>query len=80
MSIALAGQVTVHNFNLSTQKAEASGSMSLRPAWSTERVLGQPRLYRETLSQKNKNKIQPNNNNKKEINVSPKGCLKLYGI
>jgi hypothetical protein len=27
-----------------------------RPAWSTERVPGQPGLYRETLSQKNKRK------------------------
>ena len=30
-------------------------SMSLRPAWSTELVPGQPRVYQETLSQKTKN-------------------------
>jgi hypothetical protein len=53
--------VVVHAFNPSTQEAEAGGFLSLRPAWSTKGVPGQPGLYRETLSQKtNKNK------NKKE--------------
>jgi hypothetical protein len=33
--------------------AEASRFLSLRPAWSTEWVPGQPGLYRETLSRKN---------------------------
>jgi hypothetical protein len=45
-----------HTFNPGTQEKEAAGSLSLRPAWSTEGVLGQPGLHRETLSQKNKNK------------------------
>jgi hypothetical protein len=31
-------------------EAEAGGFLSLRPAWSTKWVPGQPRLYRETLS------------------------------
>jgi hypothetical protein len=38
-------------FNYSTWEAEADGSLSLRPAWSTKRVPEQPGLYRETLSQ-----------------------------
>jgi hypothetical protein len=41
-------------FSPSTWKAEASGSMHLRPAWSTEWVPGQPGLQRETLSWKTK--------------------------
>jgi hypothetical protein len=28
--------VVTHAFNLSTQEAEAGGSLSLRPAWSTK--------------------------------------------
>jgi hypothetical protein len=44
--------VVVHAFNPSTWEAEAGGFLSLRPAWSTERVPGQPGLYRETLSRK----------------------------
>ena len=49
----------VHAFNPSTQEAEAGGSLSLRPIWSTEQP-GQPGLLRETLSQKTKkqNKIK----------------------
>jgi hypothetical protein len=43
-----------HAFNPSTREAEAGGSLSSRPAWSTKWVPGQPRLYRETLSQKKK--------------------------
>jgi hypothetical protein len=48
--------VVVHPFNPSTREAEAGGFLSLRPAWSTKWVPGQPGLYRETLSQKNKTK------------------------
>ena len=47
----------MHAFNPKTQKAEAGGSLSLKPAWFTEGVPGQPGLHRETLSQK-KNKKQ----------------------
>ena len=47
----------VHAFNPSTQETGRQMSVSSRPAWSTERVPGQPReLHRETLSQKTKQK------------------------
>jgi hypothetical protein len=60
-------------FNPSTREAEAGGFLSSRPAWSTEYVLGQPGLHRETLSQKNKNK------NKKEKSFSfPFSFLPLH--
>ena len=36
-------------------QAEAGGSLSLRPAWST--VPGQPELHRETLARKQTNKL-----------------------
>jgi hypothetical protein len=44
--------VVAHAFNPSTWEAEAGGFLSSRPAWSTERVPGQPGLHRETLSRK----------------------------
>jgi hypothetical protein len=44
--------VVAHAFNPSTWEAEAGIFLSSEPAWSTERVPGQPGLYRETLSQK----------------------------
>ena len=40
--------MVVHTFNPSTQEAEASGFLSLRPAFATEQVPGQPGLHRET--------------------------------
>ena len=40
-------------FNLSTQEAEAGGSLNSRPTWSTQGV-PRPKCYTETLSQKNK--------------------------
>ena len=52
----LSWAVVTHAFNLSTWEAEAGRFLSLRPAWSTEWVPGQPGLYRETLSWKNKTK------------------------
>jgi hypothetical protein len=42
--------MVAHAFNPSTWEAEASGFLSLRPAWSTEWVPGHPGLHRETLS------------------------------
>ena len=53
--------LVAHTFNPSTWEAEAGEFLSLRPAWSTEWVPGQPGLYRETLSWKTtkiKNKIK----------------------
>jgi hypothetical protein len=43
--------VVAHAYNPSTWEAEAGRFLSLRPAWSTEWVPGQPGLHRETLSQ-----------------------------
>jgi hypothetical protein len=52
--------VVEHTFKRSIWKAEVGGSLSLRPAKSTERVPGQPGLHREALSQENNNKtIKP---------------------
>jgi hypothetical protein len=57
--------VVAHAFNFSTRGAEAGGSLSSRPAWSTEWVPGQPGLHRETLSRKNKNKTKQKQTKKK---------------
>jgi hypothetical protein len=46
--------VVAHAFNPSTREAEAGRFLSSRPAWSTEKVPGQPWLYKETLSQRKK--------------------------
>jgi hypothetical protein len=48
--------MVMHTFNRSTGKAEAGGSLSLRPAWYMKQVPEQLRLHRETLSQKKKKK------------------------
>jgi hypothetical protein len=48
--------VVAHTFNPSTWEAEAGRSLRSSPAWSTEWVLGQPGLHRETLSQQSKAK------------------------
>jgi hypothetical protein len=47
---ALEVVAVAQTLNPSTWEAEAGGFLSSRPAWSTERVSGQPGLYRETLS------------------------------
>jgi major histocompatibility complex class I len=36
--MVVAAAAVAHTFNPSTQEAEAGGLLSLRPAWSTERV------------------------------------------
>jgi hypothetical protein len=46
--------MVVQAFSSSIWEAEVGGFLSSRPAWSTEWVLGQPGLHRETLSQKTK--------------------------
>ena len=51
-SVWLKGFFLVWVINPSTQEAEARGSLSSRPVWPTELVLGQPGLHRETLSPK----------------------------
>jgi hypothetical protein len=57
----------VHAFNPSTQEAEAGRFLSSRPTWSTKWVPGQPRLHRETLSQKTTKKRE------REINECTRG-------
>jgi hypothetical protein len=37
------------NTHIHTSTQEAEAGMSLRPAWSTKQVPGQPELHRETL-------------------------------
>jgi len=51
----LCSGLVVQGLDPSTWEAEAGGSLSLRPAWSTQWVPGEPVLYRETPSQ---NKIR----------------------
>jgi hypothetical protein len=47
--------VVVHAFNPSIQEAESGGSLGVQgQPGSTEQVIGQPELHRETLSQKTK--------------------------
>jgi hypothetical protein len=73
-----------HTFNPSTREAEAGRFLSLRPAWSTKWVPGQPGLHRETLSRKakknkNKNKNNNNNNNNNLKNIVDIICIfQLY--
>ena len=51
---SLKSSVVAHTFNPSTPEAEAGRSLSLRPAWSTEQVLGQPSLDNEGNHRKQK--------------------------
>ena len=55
------------------REVEAGGPLSLRPAWSTEQVLGQPGPHRETLSRKT------NKQNKTKTNQPTKKDLKYRG-
>jgi hypothetical protein len=56
-NINLSQEVVAHAFNPSTWETEAGGSLSSRPAWSTEP--GQPGLHRETPTQnKTKNFVK----------------------
>ena len=48
--------VLVHAFNPSIQEAETFTAQSWKLAWCTERVPGQSKLHRETLSLKKKKK------------------------
>jgi hypothetical protein len=55
--VKLSQAVVVHAFNPSTREAEAGGFLSLRPAWSTEWVPGQPGGHTEKHYLKKKKKI-----------------------
>ena len=61
--------MVAHAFNPSTREAEAGGFLSLRPAWSTKRVPGQPGLYRETLTRGEKKNSHPGIRKRKEENI-----------
>jgi hypothetical protein len=72
--------VVAHAFNPSTQEAEAGRFLSLRPAWSTKWVPGQPGRYKETLSRKTrktKKTKRPTNQPNKQTNKQ-KNCTGLY--
>jgi hypothetical protein len=71
--------VVVHTFNPSTREAEAGRFPSSRPAWSTNLVPGQPGLYRETLSQKNKQTNNNNNNKPKRWRLVSEKFLFILG-
>ena len=66
----------------STWETETGGFLSLRPAWSTKWVPGQPRLHRETLSRKTKQ----NKTNKKKTSLpkisrtTPNGVTSIQHI
>jgi hypothetical protein len=63
--------VLAHTFNPSTREAEASGFLSLRPAWSTEQVPAQPgTIQRNPVSKKPKPK--PTNQSNKQTKKNPK--------
>jgi hypothetical protein len=66
--------MVAHAFNPSTWEAEAGRFLSLRPAWSTEWVPGQPGLHRETLSQKTNKQT-----NKKQKTNKKKACILTWG-
>jgi hypothetical protein len=77
--------MVAHAFNPSTWEAEAGRFLSLRPAWSTKWVLGQPGLHRETLSRKQtkQNKTKQNNpkqtkKNKNKKNAKIEVCQRPY--
>jgi hypothetical protein len=81
LSIFKAKCLAVHTFNPNTGEAEAGGFLSLRPAWSTKQVPGQPGLYRETLSRnkqtnkqtnKHQSTNQPTNQPNKQTNKTKK--------
>jgi hypothetical protein len=66
-------------FNPSTWEAEAGGFLSSRPAWSTERVPGQPGLHRETLSWKTK-KPTKQTNKKRTVALQSLNVRQLYSL
>jgi hypothetical protein len=48
--------VVEHVFNPSIQEAEAGGSLSLRPVWSSELISGQSGLHRNCLEKQTERK------------------------
>jgi hypothetical protein len=74
--------VVVHTFDPSTWETEVGRSLSLRTTWSTEQVLGQPELHRETLSHKQTNKQQTQKQNTKQNKTLHQTVMqaKMWGI
>ena len=56
LSVSRAGSKTRHTFNSSTWEAEAGGSLSFRPAWSTEWIPGQLSYSEKPCLKKQKQK------------------------
>jgi hypothetical protein len=61
--------MVAHAFNPSTWEAETSGFLSLRPAWSTKWVPGQPRATQRNPVSKNKKQKQKQNKNNTKKNA-----------
>jgi hypothetical protein len=59
--------MVAHAFSASTQEAEAGGSLSLRPVWSTEQVSGQLKLQGETVKNQKQNKQTKYKNNNPKV-------------
>ena len=57
--------MVVHAFNPSTWEAEEGRFLSSRPTWAIEWVPGQPRLHKETRSQKKKKQKKKKRKRKK---------------
>ena len=66
-----------HTFNLSTQEAESGRSLSSKPAWSTEQVLGQPGLHRQILSGRKKKGKEREQERKKKIQIQQQEILAI---
>ena len=59
--------MVAHTFNPSTWDAEAGGSLSSSPGWTSEQVPGQtPKLHRETLFRKSEKQNKTKQKNLKE--------------
>ena len=72
--------VMVRAFNPSTWEAEAGRFLSLRPAWSTEWVWGQPGLCRETLLWKTKTNKQTNKTIKQILRTPSASASWVLGL
>jgi hypothetical protein len=70
MNVRLCRTVEVHAFNPSTWEAEAGRFLSLRSAFSTKWIPGQPGLYRETLSWKTKQNKRKVKTEKKNVRLN----------
>jgi hypothetical protein len=72
--------MVTHAFNPSTWEAEAGGFLSLKPVWSTEWVIGQPGLHRETLSQKTKQNKVKNRRSLTDLQLQSRQTLIIWCV